>query len=678
MTKRERTQQEAAQASLIIPGGARLNRASRTALFALSFALVPTFLGANTARAQDAAAPINLPRAVKTFDIFVGQDKPGPYTLSWKNLPTGGDAQAVPVVVAIDDKVVAAGQYTLDLAAGTLTFSEPLKKTSMARIEYGYDPGVAVRNADPSATPLTVPLLKIGATNLQITTLPGAAGQNSASASERIWVLGMGGKTSFLGGGMTSQLYMSPKLPGRDEDNGVMDRAGMALGYKLGNDRNGVSAQFTRAGQDFAGVAGKAMGMGDASLQKLVYGARLAPLQWMGLSYSSTEARDLTGKGATGQEVMALRLGGVGSAPTLNVSRTEDTLTAATNGAGVTTTTDALTAAAKVGSASIAANAKQTDVDASNDKSDVKVVEASLAVSTSNKTASSQTSVAVSGVTKESATGTDDKKNVEVRVQASPSLTISAQQQTQTITPLTPGKDGAAPTLGEPTETKTQGAKAELTPIPGAKLTTVIQTNTVGDASTSVTDIGAQIGAGKAVDIAGGMVNRSTDAGGAADLNTNRLSLSLRPMTGLTLSGGVIINPQQDNGSILDAKREELGMKAKVGALELGGGYALTTLKDDAAITQAGAEKSGEVSVTLGLRFNPWTRLAGAYKSSLFYGRDDDTSNLSRGLKSYSLGLTHEFGGLLNFTVGGSMVEDPRQIETPKDYKAEARLGVKF
>jgi len=685
MTKRQQTQQEAAPTPLTRLGGRALG-APGAAWFASAFALIPLALCVAPAWAQGEggaalpATPSNLPRLAKTFDVFVGQDNPGPYTLSWKGLPSGTDAQALPLVVAVDGKTLNAAQYTLDGVLGTLTFAEPLKKTSMARIEYGYDPAVATRNADPSATPLTVPLLKIGATNLQITTLPGAAGKGNEAASERLWVLGANGKTSFLGGGITSQLYMSPQLPGRDENSTTFDRTGIALGYKLGGDRNGLDAQFTRAGEDFAGVAGKTMGMGETPVQRFIYGARLAPLQWMGLSYSNTNARDLTGKGAAAQETMALRLGGLGNGPALNVSRTEDTLTTATSGAGAITTTDALSATAKIGSAQIAANAKQTGVDADGEKSDVRTAEATLAVSAANKTASSQTTVAVSGATRETATATEDKKNVEVRVQASPTLTISAQQQTQTVTPLAPpAKNGEeAKPAGEPTESKTQGARAELTPLPGAKLITSVQTNTIGDATTSVTDIGAQIGAGKAVDIAGGVVNRSTDAGGTADLNTNRLSLSLRPVGGFTLSGGIVINPQQDNGSILDAKREEWGMKAKVGALELGGGYALTTLKDGAAITKAGAEQSGEVSVTLGLRFNTWTRLAGAYKSALFYGRDEETSSLSRGLKSYSLGLTHEFGGLLNFTVGGSMVENPNQTETPKDYKAEARLGVKF
>ncbi|MBC8136661.1 MAG: hypothetical protein H8F28_12300, partial [Fibrella sp.] len=46
----------------------------------VSFASLP-------ARAQDTTAPTNIASLPTATDLFAGQDKPGPYSLTWKKLP---------------------------------------------------------------------------------------------------------------------------------------------------------------------------------------------------------------------------------------------------------------------------------------------------------------------------------------------------------------------------------------------------------------------------------------------------------------------------------------------------------------------------------------------------------------------------------------------------------------
>jgi hypothetical protein len=72
----------------------------------------------------------------------------------------------------------------------------------------------------------------------------------------------LGGKTSLLGGGLTSQLLFGDAGNGK---TGMLDRSGMKLGYVMGDTKNGVDLQFQRAGAGFAPTSGKAFGMGNAN-----------------------------------------------------------------------------------------------------------------------------------------------------------------------------------------------------------------------------------------------------------------------------------------------------------------------------------------------------------------------------------------------------------------------------
>lgn len=644
-------------------------------------------------------APTNLPGLAATTDIFVGRDNPGPYELTWKKIPKVAGASA-PVVI-VDGKTLREGEFTVDFDKGVVTFTAPLKASSMARVDYGRDPYLSERNANPAAAPVTVPLLKAPNSSFQLTAVQnagtpvaavpaektralamlGAAAPPTAAQSQAMpqttLVLGANNKMGLLGGGLTSQVYLSPHIKDAKGEDGIYDKSGLSLGYNRKEGRLALDAGFVRTGRDFAPALGKTLGMGDAAQQKRTLGAKYDGGKWMGVEYGQSEVRALTGaSGATGQERMGLRLGGAGNAPTLNALRVEDTKTDA-KGALTNVTTEKYDLAAKLGpTTSLTARMQQVTTDAPEEKQDAAAGELGLAFSTQSKNKSQAASVAYNESSKETAGGVEEKQVLQVKLQASPSLTLTAEQQGQVVTPMS-AATADQPAQLDPSKAKEssmQTARAEIALLPGAKVVTGVRLSAVGEDRTAATEVTAQFGAGKGIELAQTVVNRSASEGikdATLDLNTTRTAVAFRPAKTFTLTGSLTVNPEA-NGRVTEAKRQELGLKTRFGSLELGSGYALTELT-----ALEGTPQAGEWSLTMGLTFNRATKLTGSYKDALLWGADEE-SKMPRGVRLYSLGLTHSLSSGLNFSMGGSVSENKQDPTAPDDIKAEAKFGVKF
>jgi hypothetical protein len=243
----------------------------------------------------------NLADAIQTFDTFLGTDSAGPYLLGWKEIPAQG------VEVYIDGRPLLAAQYTLDTAKGELTFLQPVKRTQMVRVSYGYYPGQAQRNANPAAS---APLMaSVG--KLQVLAL------SSPTDGGRKMVWGLGEKGQLFGGSFISQFYFAPEsLDGQTREAGSFGKAGVKLGYNVGNAENGLDASFLRSGRDFGGY-GKQVGIAEAT-QNLSLAGRFNPSKSTGLSFSQTDNRDLTGKPGVFAQNLAARIGGLGFSQTID------------------------------------------------------------------------------------------------------------------------------------------------------------------------------------------------------------------------------------------------------------------------------------------------------------------------------------------------------------------------
>lgn len=295
-------------------------RPARPPMLALSLSLG---LSCADARAQtpppQVAIPIsgangqslsNLAAPTATFDTFLGQDNAGPYVLGWKNIQAGLGAK---VEVVVDGRALLNVQFNIDPAKGEITFSQPLKKTQMARVSYGFYPGVAQRNPNAaSSAPLAASIGK-----LQVL----AVASPTDGSQRMVW--GLGDKSNLLGGGLSSQFFFAPEsLDGKTADPSALSKTGMKLGYNVGNALNGIDVGFLRAGKDFNGF-GKQVGLTE-SAQNLSLGGRFNPTKTLGLTYNKVDNRNLDGKVGVYSENIGAKLGGVGGLPTLAFNQTVD------------------------------------------------------------------------------------------------------------------------------------------------------------------------------------------------------------------------------------------------------------------------------------------------------------------------------------------------------------------
>lgn len=293
----------------------------------------------------------NLALPTMADDTFLGQEKPGPYILTWRNFQSG---VGNPVQVFLDGKLLGAGSYTLDVAKGELVFQLPIKRTQLVRVRYGYYLGIAQKNPNATpAAPLTVSLAALGIANLSMTALP------TADTNGPRMVLNLGSKSQLFGGGFTSQLNFAPDAGGQGTTNGVAaDKLGMKLGYGAGNAKNGVDLSFLRSGKDFASSVGKGLGYTDA-VQSMGLAGRMTATQWLAFNVGQTEIRDLNGKGATEAKSLGFRLGGTKGTPVANLLRNTENKTDA-KGQLTAIVTEGGDFAGKLGAANLVAKRNET------------------------------------------------------------------------------------------------------------------------------------------------------------------------------------------------------------------------------------------------------------------------------------------------------------------------------
>lgn len=411
---------------------------------AYSIVLTALFLPVVAVRpavAQSAPLPAEVTR---TTDILVGQDKTGPYSLLWKNIRPEG------ATVTVDGGALAPADYTLDAAAGTVTFRTALKNRSVARVDYGYEPNKAQRNTSALALqPITVSLLNTngarGSLGLQVTALPGAA-------ENPLLVWGLSGKTGLLGGGLSSELMLSPDTDGKG-GGALADRAGVRLGYALTSDRAKIDLSFARAGEGFAPGAGKAFSLADPS-ERWSLAAQASPAAWISGELKLLGARDLAGKnGATDGSQLALRLLGTNGAPALSFARTEENKQAA-DGASTGVTTESAGLAGKSGGTTYSLQGQRVATDGPGDKGDVTKENVALSVATASGDKKSQASVALGMNTVDSAAGAEQRQNVELNAKLQPgAATLSVNAQGQRVATDAANKENASLTLAAATKT---------------------------------------------------------------------------------------------------------------------------------------------------------------------------------------------------------------------------------
>ena len=668
----------------------------------------------------------------KSVDIVVGQNKPGPYTLGWNHLQIDWTHA---VSVNVDGVTLPDDGFTVDGAKGTVNFSTPLKNTSVARVTYSYMPGIAKRNADFSQAPITVPLLRSSDLNLQVTALPSAA---NGMAGETRLVYSLERKLGLLGGGLTSKalvgdggtaLNFGYKYGG--DQNGF--NAGFARTERDFASRVGKAVNLSDAVQKLTMGAhlrpsryfGVGMTMSDnhdlvASGNKaqqalsvnLGGGASVPALNYTRSDDKSTTAKHDVSDVSSDKVDLKAALGS-GAALTGNAEKIVTNAPGVKNDTTAQNATLGLAASTKDKKSQISLSVTDTQKQSATSDDTSQGLLLKVQPVTALTVSAEQKDQKATAAGKDGATSSASQTNLSLQFHPVSSLTVFAEQKEQVTTPggksanadatqtdvSVKFKPVAALTVsaeqkqqkeqktmpdgtvaGVATDASQTALAAEVIPLPSTKLTGSVQTTTLGDVHTSVTDIGAQLGTGRAVEIGGGVTNRSTSAAATVALDTTRAQVALRPLgSAFTLTGGYIWNPEKD-GKVSQAMRQEVGVKAHMGALDVGSGYALTTMNGLSLAGDAPDPQFGEVSVTLGLKFSKFTTLKGNYKDSLLYGgaEKQPASLAPRGFRVYGFGLSHSLGSALNISMDGSSSDDKSLATRKNDFKAEAKIGAKF
>lgn len=245
----------------------------------------------------------NLTPPTQYLDSFLGQDKKGPYTLTWKNF---NYSPGNPVWVTLDNQALPSAAYNIDISKGEVTFNSIIKRTQVVRVSYGYYPELASKNTNPTMiAPLTFKLATLGVNNLNITTF------NNNAAQDPSFVLGFNGKSN----GLSSNLYFAP-----GQANAI-DQSALRLGYNTGTIKNGLNVDFSRNGKGFAPAYGKTFGVND-SLQTLNLNGNLSS-QMSSLLFSRKDTRNLANNQGGLSQNSALKLGGGRNQPLLTYTTTD-------------------------------------------------------------------------------------------------------------------------------------------------------------------------------------------------------------------------------------------------------------------------------------------------------------------------------------------------------------------
>lgn len=305
------------------------------------FAQGDVFPGAGGQRNRQAT---NIGAPTLGEDSFTGQDKTGPYVLTYRKFLFG---PGYPVWVAVDGRRLNGAEYSLDTAKGEVTFAVPVKRSQLVRVQYGYYPEMVERNPNPAlSSPLQLTIASLGIGDVKMSTVNGVNG----SSTPRV-VLGLSSDRRTLGGGLTTQFLLAPDQLAKGEGDAI-EQAAVKLGYKGGDSKNGLDLGFQRGGRDFASSVGRNFGASDA-VQNLNFGGRLNPNATTSVSYERVDNRALAGTAGIRRENAGLKLGGGKGQPLLQFNRADNFTTDAK---GVTTgsATDNSSLAGKFGAIDLA------------------------------------------------------------------------------------------------------------------------------------------------------------------------------------------------------------------------------------------------------------------------------------------------------------------------------------
>ncbi len=554
-------------------------------------------------------------------DIFIGSGTSGPFVLTWNAVGANTEIVAVNSVVQLRNL-----DYTLDAAAGTLTFTHPLPARAAVEATYETVPGVSQPQSKGQTIPLSVDLLRSRTAYFSLDAL----GKQSAG-TENALSLGVG--FGWRGGentGVSSRFLYAPLTA---SSNGAKnaDATGISLGGTASAGRWGqFSAGFSRAdsGMDTSG-ANTDPGSGarlEAGRQILTLGGTLSPNKSISalLSFRQADSTDSSSGTAKNSETLS----------SLAVTLTPSDRT------------------------HVQADLAQTSLGSGND---------TQTVALSLNTQANRTLNISAALSDKNRPGTAlDSQTLRLQTLLAPSKTYSVLGAADL------SRSGAA-------RTEQQSVTLRLTPQPAVQLDAGVllrrqsRTDSPDTVQTSEASVGAALHPLPILELSGRYKSRTGQTGAGTDsglLDTSTARVALAPLPGVKVVGTYAQNPDdgQDLFRSTDAMqrgaRRGLGLETSLGALCLSGGTDWSRAYGTPDVEQT-------LHADLGLRFSETTKLSLGYQA-----RQNCLNRAVPLATAYSVGFTHTLGDRLSLSLSGKRRQDASTA--PPDYNASASLGLKF
>jgi hypothetical protein len=182
-------------------------------------------------------------------DVIFGTGAVGPYNASYKPINQFSES------VSVDGKVQQRDfDYSIDYAAGSVTFKKAIGASSAIRVEYSYDPTKATSVRAPVSIPLNLDLVKKQNGGLSFTGLYKQGDRNVQNTSDLV-VYGLtGDKKLGQGSNLTSMFLFNPDTSSQDNSDPFSDRSAMKFGGSTKSDKFQLNTSYLRVGEKFAGA----------------------------------------------------------------------------------------------------------------------------------------------------------------------------------------------------------------------------------------------------------------------------------------------------------------------------------------------------------------------------------------------------------------------------------------
>ena len=597
-------------------------------------------------------------------DIVFGQNRKGPYLLSWKGIHPNSE-QVVRDGVALQRDT----DYTFDPSAGVLAFSTPLRANQMVRVTYRCDTADSKPNKQDISLPLQWDLWKNGANRLAFRGLYRPDGKATANSPTSLYALQYtGGMRLAPTSEVTSGLFMD--LRGGD----WLGRSGLRLGEHTKLKTADLAFSYTRAGAQFAqsDVSGLVAGR---EVLEATSSFNFPRLLAIGTSFRQTtelpDASKATKEDKTSQKGTTTReLGGTLG---FDLPKSAGKFTAGRN---------------------------QTEIVTPDGNSVLKTLDSVRLEETLTKgtqatigyEAQSNTVRALANGETKTEGSYDQRTLVEFRSRPVDPLLLTGSFRSNF------GASGAQDVAGLRLETtpftklrdlkltaawedrfqdkgarRSREAMLELPTLPFGRtqISGGFRQSSLPGQERVVGLVNASSRPSRYVEISGNVRVRDGMVANADDpdaVNTYNLKLAVRPFQKLKVTGGFTLNPESEDGNLRKVQSHTLGLETEFGSVSLKGQYGF----ENEYISN---RLQNTLALDLALRLTAWDTLSTGFQG---------VSTLSKSLtasSTYLLTFTHRLGTAFDFSLSGSYTQrDTDGLPSPDgpDIKAEAKIGLRF